>query len=164
MYCWFSRCTILVIFNICVRIIWCQFAVGRFSDWEAVWWWCNGFFFSCYPIIDFQLTCTALNTSAGRKITLSLRKREEILIVPGIFSVWREFGFVLSSEGSHFVNHHDPSQEKARISQASVSWREYREWLISEAAIAFWWRSWCYKRNGGGVPSKQVICADSKQR
>lgn len=67
-YCWFSRCTILVIFNICVRIIWCQFAVGRFSDWEAVWWWCNGFFFSCYPIIDFQLTCTALNTSAGRKI------------------------------------------------------------------------------------------------
>lgn len=160
-YWWFSRCTFQVIFSISVRIIWCQFAVGRFSDWEAVWWWCNGFFFSCYPIIDFQLTCTALNTSTGRKINpLPPKKGRKYWYQEFFCLMWV---WILFVEGNHFVNHHDPSQQKARIFKAPISRREHRERVISEAAVAFWGRSWCYKWHGGGVPSKQVIHTDSKE-
>lgn len=101
-----------------------------------------------------------MNTSTGRKSTLSLQKKEKILI-SGIFL----FDVSLDSfcRGKNFVNHHDPSQEKARIFKAPISRREHRERVISEAAVAFWGRSWSYKRHGGGVPSEQVIRTDSKQ-
>lgn len=43
--------------------MWADFQTGKQCGSDVM-----VFFFSCYPIIDFQLTCTALNTSAGRKI------------------------------------------------------------------------------------------------
>lgn len=102
-----------------------------------------------------------MNTSTGRKINpLPPKKGRKYWYQEFFCLMWV---WILFVEGNHFLNHHDPSQQKARIFKAPISWREHRERVISEAAVAFRGRSWCYKWHGGGVPSKQVIRTDSKQ-